>query len=229
MQAQDIMTRRVVTVEEGTAIDAVARLMVEHRISAVPVVDAGGAVVGIVSEGDLVRRLEGDDRSGRSWWLELLESSAERADRFVRDHGRRAADAMSRDVVACAGTTPIAEIAHLLETHGIKRVPVIDDGQLVGIVSRADLLRAFAARGAEPLPGAADDRALRERLAARLKAARLDYHPYVNIVAADGVLHLWGLVESRSEAEALRLAAEEVAGEGKAQSHLRVRAVIPAI
>ena len=224
MQAQDVMTRRVITVAEATPIEEVARLLAEHRISAVPVVDEGGGVAGIVSEGDLIGRLdEGGDRS-RSWWLELLSSPDVRAREQLRSHGRTAGEVMSRQVVTCAEDTPIVEIARRLEAHRIKRLPVIREGRLVGLVSRADLLRAFAATApATRSPTVTDDRALRQRLLDELEATGMSYHPYVNIVVSDGEVHLWGLVANQREAEALRSAAEHAAAGGAVHSHLAVR------
>lgn len=224
MQARDVMTTSVVTVSPETPVTDIARLLLEKRVSGVPVVDADGRVVGIVSEGDLVRRLEDEDDTGRSWWLDLLATPEERAERYVRAHGRRARDIMTRDVVTVSPDTPLGAIARLLEEKHIKRVPVVENGRLVGIVSRADLLRALATKQPEALSG--DDRALRERLMQELQKAGLDYHPYVNIVVADGVVHLWGIVSSRREAEALKLAAENVEGVKAVESHLAVRPVL---
>jgi len=224
MQARDVMTTNVVTVAPDTSVTDIARLLLEKRISGVPVVDAGGRPVGIVSEGDLVRRLGDEEGGARSWWLGLLATPEERAAAYVRAHGRRAADVMTRDVVTVAPDTPLAAVARLLEERHIKRVPVVENGRLVGIVSRADLLRALATK--EPEAASADDRALRERLQHELGKAGLDYHPYVNIVVADGVVHLWGIVSSRREAEALRVAAENVEGVKAVESHLAVRPVV---
>ncbi len=224
MQARDVMTANVVTVAPDTPVADIARLLLEKRISGVPVVDAGGRLVGIVSEGDLVRRLGDEEGGGRSWWLGLLATPEERAEAYVRAHGRRAADVMTRNVVTVSPDTPLAAVARLLEERHIKRVPVVENGRLVGIVSRADLLRALATKG--PEAASADDRALRERLQKELEKAGLDYHPYVNIVVADGVVHLWGIVSSRREAEALRVAAENVEGVKAVESHLAVRPVV---
>lgn len=224
MQARDVMTTNVVTVAPDTPVTDIARLLLEKRISGVPVVDADGRLVGVVSEGDLVRRLEEDEGGGRSWWLGLLATPEERAAAYVRAHGRRASDVMTRHVVTVAPDTPLAAVARLLEEKHIKRVPVVENGRLVGIVSRADLLRALAAK--QPETVSADDRELRERLLRELEKAGLDYHPYVNIVVADGVVHLWGIVSSRREAEALRVAAENVEGVKAVESHLAVRPVV---
>lgn len=222
MQARDVMTTGVITVSPDTPVHEIARLLVDKRISGVPVVDAEGHLLGIVSEGDLVRRLEEeDDGRRRSWWLDLLASPEERAQGYVRAHGRRASDIMTREVVTVAPDTPVGTIARLLEERHIKRVPVVHQGKVVGIVSRADLLRALAAR--QPETVSADDRVLRERLLRELEKAGLDYHPFVNIVVTEGVVHLWGIVSSQSEADALRVAAENVEGVKAVESHLAIR------
>ena len=147
MQAADVMAHRVVTVESGTSVQEIARLLVQHRISGVPVVDHHRHVLGIVSEGDLLRPADvaRDDRS--SWWLEMLAEGDALAPQFlehVRSAGRHARDVMSREVVTVTPATPLSEVAALLQRHGIKRVPVVEDRRLVGIVSRADLVRALA-------------------------------------------------------------------------------------
>lgn len=222
MQARDVMTTGVITVSPDTPVHEIARLLVDKRISGVPVVDAEGHLLGIVSEGDLVRRLEEeDDGRRRSWWLDLLATPEERAQGYVRAHGRRASDIMTREVVTVAPDTPVGTIARLLEERHIKRVPVVHQGKVVGIVSRADLLRALAAR--QPETVSADDRVLRERLLRELEKAGLDYHPFVNIVVTEGVVHLWGIVSSQSEADALRVAAENVEGVKAVESHLAIR------
>ncbi len=221
MQARDVMTRNVVTVEPDTPVTEIARLLLEKRISGVPVVESDGRLVGIVSEGDLMRRVEDSPARRGAWWLAMLGIPEERAIEYVRTRGRRARDVMTRHVITVTPDTPIGRVAQLLEEEHIKRVPVVEDGRLVGIISRADLLRAIASREEAPAAGA-DDRALRERLLKELEAAGLEYHPYVNIVVSDGIVHLWGLVSTKAEAEALRVAAESVEGVRGVDSHLAI-------
>lgn len=147
MQAADVMARRVVTVEPATSVREVARVLVRHGISAVPVVDGQRRVLGIVSEGDLLRPAEVSRDARSAWWLEMLAEGDALAPQFldhVRSGGRHARDVMSHEVVTVPPTASLHEIATLLERHRIKRVPVVADGHLVGIVSRADLVRAMA-------------------------------------------------------------------------------------
>jgi CBS domain-containing protein len=220
MQAQDVMTTKVVTVAPDTRVTEVAKLLLERHISAVPVVSDDGRLLGIVSEGDLIHEL-GQEGAQRSWWLDLLASPEARAQAYLKGHGRLASDVMTRGVIAVAPDTPLPEIARLLEQRRIKRVAVLRDDALVGIVSRADLLRGFALHPTGDV--GVDDRELRERLTVELERAGLTWHPYVNIVVGDAVVHLWGIVPTREEAEALRLAAGRVPGVARVESHLAVR------
>ncbi|HEX5078491.1 MAG TPA: CBS domain-containing protein [Geminicoccaceae bacterium] len=219
MQAQDVMTTKVVTVAPDTPVTEIAKLLYERQISAVPVLSEDGQLLGMVSEGDLTHGLA-QEGVKRSWWLDLLASPQTRAEAYLKGHGRLAWDVMSRSVISVTPDTPLPEIARLLETHRIKRVPVLQNGKLVGIVSRADLLRGFAL---QPSPDAsAEDRAVRERITAEFERLGLASHPYVNIVVRDGVVHLWGVVAVREEGEALRRAAERVPGVASVDSHLMV-------
>ncbi len=227
MRVRDVMTTNVVTVGPEMEVGQIARLLVEKHISGVPVVDESGRCIGIVSEGDLVRRIgeeEDEDAPRTSWWLELLASPEERARHYVRTHGRKAKDVMTPDPVTVRPEDSIGKVARILEEHRIKRAPVVDDqGRVVGIVSRADLLRALATAAREAPPPAVDDRTLRARVFEAFDRANLTYHPYVNVVVREGVVHIWGFVSSREEAEALRVAAENVEGVRGVEVHLAVK------
>jgi CBS domain-containing protein len=219
MQAQDVMTTRVVAVAPDTPVTEIAKLLLERQISAVPVVSDDRRLLGIVSEGDLTHGL-GQEGAKRSWWLDLLASPQTKAEAYLKSHGRLASDLMTREVVSVTPDTPLPEIARLLEARRIKRVPVLRDGELVGIVSRADLLRGFAL---QPSPDAnADDRALRERLTVEFERSKLTSHGYVNIVVRDGAVNLWGVVPTRELADAMRQAAARVPGVASVESHLAV-------
>jgi len=212
MRAGDVMTTKVVTVSPETAVRTIAQTLVERGISAVPVVDGAGRLLGIVSEGDLMRRAEAGTERQPSWWLDLLASPEEKARDYSRAHGLTARDVMSREVVTVEEDSPLASVAALLERHRIKRVPVVRDGALVGIVSRANLLHGLIA--AQPAPASAtktDDAAIRERILAAIAEAGLA-EPYVNPVVSGGRVQLWGLVSSEAEKDALRVAAETAPG-----------------
>ena len=144
MKARDVMVSHVITVGPELDVKAVANTLVANGISAVPVVTIDGSIVGIISEGDLMRRIVSGAK--RSRWLETFSSAEQLMADFVRAHGRKAKDVMTRQVISISPDTSLQEIANLLEKHGIKRAPVIENGRLVGIVSRADLVRALAER-----------------------------------------------------------------------------------
>jgi CBS domain-containing protein len=228
MKARDIMTCEVATIGPDTPVTEIARLLLERRISGVPVVDAHGKLLGIVSEGDLIRRAETGTEIRRSWWLQLLADNAVLAGEYAKAHGRTAEEIMTRDVVTVTETTPVAEIAALLERHHVKRVPVVHRGKIVGIISRANLLHALAATEV-PVITTANDEILRTKV-----AAEIDKQPWAtlsarNIVVKDGIVHLWGLARSEEEVKALRVAAETVPGVRAVKNHVTVAAYSPAL
>lgn len=220
MRARDIMTTNLVTVGPDTDVRAIARSLIERGISAAPVVDQAGCVVGIVSEGDLMRRVEAGTERHRSWWLELLASPEEKARDYAKAHGLTAKDVMSRPVVTIAEDLPLGEIATLLEHRRIKRVPVVRNGKIVGIVSRANLLHGLVAREAAPAV-TADDATIRQHVIDGAKEAGVD-DLYVNVVVAGGIVHIWGLVDSEAEREAIRIAAETAPGVSRVENHVGV-------
>jgi CBS domain-containing protein len=221
MLARDVMTTDVVTVAPDTPIVEIAQTLLHHHISAAPVVSAEGRILGIVSEGDLMHRPETGTERPRSWWLALITEPEERARDYVKTHGGRASEVMTRDVVAVTDDTPLREIAQLLEERRIKRVPVVREGRLVGIVGRADLLRALASGKATPAaPPAADDQTIRDQLLETLRTEELTTVGYVNVVVTEGVVHLWGMVASEEERAAVRVAAENTPGVRAVEDHL---------
>lgn len=212
MQARDIMTTPVLTVRRDATVQEVARLLLERHISAVPVVDADGILLGVVSEGDLIRRADAGTERHPSWWLTLVSDPEDDARSYLKSHGLRAGDVMTHNVIVATEDTPVPQIAELLEKHRIKRVPVIRDGRVVGIVSRANLLQALVARpAASAVATSVDDRALREAVFAAVQATG-SRTLYVNVLVTDGVAHLWGMAHSEAERAAMRVAAETVPG-----------------
>lgn len=157
MKAHEIMTKNVITVGPQTRVSEIAALMVQHRISGVPVVTGEGQVVGIVSESDLLHRVETGSERKRKWWLELFVGDDTRAREFIKSHGLKAENVMSRVVVSAAESADLGEIADVLESHGLRRVPILSDGKLVGIVSRADMVRALASAAAQDFPARSEN------------------------------------------------------------------------
>jgi CBS domain-containing protein len=222
MLAMDVMTSEVITVDENATVPEAAKLLSEHGISAVPVVDKQSRVIGMVSEGDLLHRAETGTERRCSWWLEMVSSTNKLAGEYIKSHSGKVKDVMTCDVLSVTEETPVADIAVLLETHRIKRVPVLRDGKLVGIVSRANLVRALAmtingaADGAE-----ADDRSIRDRLLAELKAQKWAEVSPANVTVKDGVVHLWSSYMSEREKRALVVAAENIPGVRRVEDHMR--------
>jgi CBS domain-containing protein len=207
MRAADVMTTNVVVASPDAPIREIAHEMWERRISAVPVVDEEDHVLGVVSEGDLVRRAElGTER--RSWWLDLLSSDRSLASDYVKTHGRTARDVMSEPAITIEESADLGEIARLLEAKRIKRVPVVRDHKLVGIVSRADIVRALIA--VEPSWGRrqADDATVRTEVMAELSGLPFALGAHVNIIVDKDAVHVWGHVESPEQRRAILLAAE---------------------
>jgi CBS domain-containing protein len=230
MNAAEIMTTHVVSVGPETLVPKIAKLMLEKRISAVPVVDGKGKLVGIVSEGDLVRRAETGTERRRAWWLDVLAEKSVLAQEFVHAHGRKAKHVMTKDVVVVAEDTPVQKIADILESQSIKRVPVVRKGRVVGIVSRADLLHAVATQSyAVKSRAKPADQEIREKLSASLRKQSWGA-PYVtSIVVRNGVVHLWGLVGSDNERNAIIVTAENMPGVRKVKDHMASMPALSAV
>jgi CBS domain-containing protein len=220
MNANDIMSAPVITVGPDTAVRHIAALLYKHRISAVPVMQ-NGKLVGIVSEADLVHRHEiGTDGVARpsSWRLHLLCADQSVAE-YVKSHATRARDIMTRDVLSVAPDTPVAKIATLLEKRGVKRVPVLQDGRLVGIVSRSNLVQALAVRGRAMNVGNVGDGAIHARLCAELERRSWWRSTTSNVVVTDGIVRYFGTVDSEDQRQAARIAAENVPGVRAVEDH----------
>lgn len=226
MRARDIMSTDVVCINAKESVFDAAELLLGAGISAVPVVNDKGAVVGIISEADLLRRVEIGTTAKKSWLARLVDSEGAAAHDFVAAHGRRIADVMTREVVTAGEDEPLGKLVELLERHRIKRIPIVRDGGmaggvLAGVVSRSDLLRAVLSREPDQPVLQPTDRALREMVVAALEG-----HPWtskwpVNVFANDGVVHLWGFVEGEEVRKAYRIAAENVPGVRRVKNHLR--------
>jgi CBS domain-containing protein len=234
MNAKDVMTTEVVTVSPETTVQDLAKILSEKGISGAPVVDANQRLIGIVSEGDLLHRAEtGTERRvqrRRSWWLESVAAEQEQARDYVKAHGRTVADIMTREVITAEETTDLADLAMLLETRRIKRVPVVSGGKLVGIVSRANLVRALATTSSAPkIVADIDDRTIRQQLLAELRQQQWANIWAADIMVRDKVVHVWfSADETEAEREAVRVAAENVPGVRGFEAHVVPAPVMPA-
>lgn len=219
MQAQDVMTTDVVSVSRESSVRHIARTMLRHRISAVPVIDDADRLVGIVSEGDLIQRRELGARR-TSWWLGLLDLPDAAALDYVKSSGNRAQDVMTANVITVEPDTPLSQIAALLEKEQIKRVPVLKQGRVVGIVSRADLLHAIITASEDQT--AFGDQPLRLAIVTRLRDEAGFRDGELDVTVSDGVVHLWGSVRSEARKQAASVAVSTVRGVRGLVDHTRV-------
>ncbi|MEE9265742.1 MAG: CBS domain-containing protein [Gammaproteobacteria bacterium] len=213
MKARDIMSTKVVTVSPSTSVRVIAGLMVEKHVSGLPVLNDNGTLVGMVSEGHLLRRPEIGTQKHRRRWVSFFSGVDSQAREFTKSHALRAGDVMTKQVIHVSEETPLGDVVGLMEKHNIKRLPVLSDGKLVGIVSRADLLRALAARQADPMPPPAEsDATIRAAMNDVLKNEEWAMSAMVNVIVSEGVVHLWGVINSDDQRQALRVAAENIPG-----------------
>ena len=219
MQARDVMTSQVVTVTPDADIGKIARIMTEHRIGGVPVTDAAGNLVGIVTDGDLYRRSELGTDKQRSGWLEIFGLDSGPAHDYVAAHGHTAADVMTTRVFAVTPETPLQQIANLFERERIRRVPVVVGNHLVGILSRANLVQALVSTPGSDRDPALSDQQIRDLVIAEYKRLPGGMPAEGNVIVTDAVVHLWGFVPSGVELDALRVAAEGIPGVKHFQDH----------
>lgn len=210
MRAIDVMVRDVVTVRPDTDVAEAIKLLAEHDVSALPVLGAAGNLVRMLSEADLIHRVEIGTEKQRPWWVEAVTGASTLAEDFAKSHGKKAGEVMSSGVISVSEDTPLSEIAAVLERNGIKRVPVVKDGKLVGMVSRSNLIQALASVVGRIDHHNETDRQIRLDLLSRLKEQSWTDLGSRNITVSDGVVHLWGLVGSAAERKALLALAEGV-------------------
>jgi CBS domain-containing protein len=219
MRAHQIMTRSVVTVAPDATILEAAKTMLQHHVSGLPVVDAAGKLVGIVSEGDFIRRGEIGTQRKRSRWLRFLLGTGAEATDYVREHGRKVSEVMTGEPVTIAEDATLEEIVTAMETNGIKRLPVMRGDKLVGIVSRANLLQAVASLAQEIPDPTADDDHIRSRIIQALE--KNTWSPFgLNVIVRDGIVHLSGVIIDEDSRQAAIVATENVAGVRKVHDHL---------
>jgi CBS domain-containing protein len=218
MKAHDVMTWGTITVEPDASVTRAVRLMLQNKISGLPVVDANGQLVGMVTEGDFLRRGELGTTRQRPRWLEFLLGPGKLATEYVQTSGQKVAQVMTPEPKTITPETPLDEVVRLMERHRIKRLPVVQDGKLVGIVSRANLLHALASVAREVKAPAGDDATIRERIIA--ECAKQPWAPHVNVVVRDGVVELWGVITDERERQAFIVVTENVPGVKAVRDHL---------
>ncbi len=211
MRAVDVMTPHVICVGPQASAKSIAKLMADRGISGVPVIDSTKRVIGMISEGDLLRRIETGTEPDHAWWLAMKASTETMTREYVQSHARRAKDIMTRDVVTISPNTELSEVATLLETKHIKRVPVVKNDKLIGIVSRANLIRAFGSAPARVARKTTDQK-ITGRLLGEIQRQRWANDASVSVIVKDGVVHLWGACTSQNQRRALLVAAETVPG-----------------
>jgi CBS domain-containing protein len=219
MRAHQIMTKNVITVGPDSSIVDAAKLMLEQHVSGLPVLDKSGKLVGILSEGDFLRRSEIGTQRRRPRWLQFLMGPGREAKEFVQQSGRKVEDIMAREPVTVTEDTQLEELVELMEKHDIKRLPVMRNGQLVGIVTRANLLQAVASLARDVPDPTADDDHIRERITDAIMST--NWRPIgLQVTVRNGVVHLHGIIINESARQATIVAAENVAGVKKVHDHL---------
>jgi CBS domain-containing protein len=220
MKAKDVMTSPVISVEPDASMWQAVRIMLQHRISGLPVIDKEGRLVGMVSEGDFLRRAETGTQRRRPHWLEFLLGPGRLADEYTRSHGRKIQDIMTPDPVTVTGDTSLEEVVRTMEKRRIKRLPVVHDNAVVGIVTRANLVHALAGVARELMPTTTSDEAIRERLLTELAKEAWAPVALIDVIVRDGVVELWGTITEERQRAALIAAAENVPGVKAVHDHL---------
>ena len=222
MIVADVMTRKVLSVSPDETVEHAANLMLRHGISGLFVVDAKDTLVGVLTEGDLLRRDEIGTERHRPWWLRVLVSPGKQALDFTRAHGRKVSDVMSPEVICVTPDTALEEVVETMEKQRIKRVAVTEHGHMIGVVARSDLLRALLSREREAKPPQAreDDRSIRSAILAALEAASWAPMTTLNVTVASGAVDVWGTITNPDERRAICVMAENVPGVKEVHDHL---------
>jgi CBS domain-containing protein len=220
MQAKDIMTRNVISIQPDATVLQAARLMLQHHISGLPVVDQAGKLVGVLSEGDFLRRQETRTEKRRSRWLEFLMGPGRIAAEYIHSHGSKVSEVMTDEVQTVGEDTPLEAIVELMERHRIKRVPVLRGSKIVGIVTRSNLMHAMVSIARTVPAVAKDDASIRERLLAEMQKEQWAPAAMTNVVVRDGVVELWGVIVDERQRTALKVAAENSPGVKAVKDHL---------
>jgi CBS domain-containing protein len=220
MRAEDVMTREVIAIDPNATVLEAARVMLQHHISGLPVIDKEGKLVGVLSEGDFLRRRETKTERRRSRWLEFLMGPGRIAAEYSHTHGSKVSEVMTTDVQSVNETASLEDVVELMERKRIKRVPVLCGDQVVGIITRSNLMHAMVSMARATTPAAADDAAIRKQLLAEMDKQEWAPAASTNVVVHDGVVELWGLIVDERQREALKVAAENIPGVKEVKDHL---------
>jgi CBS domain-containing protein len=220
MKVRDIMSTRVVSIAPDANVLEAVRLMLQNHISGLPVIDRSGVLVGVVTEGDFLRRSETGTERKRPRWLEFLMGPRRLADEYVHTHARKVEDVMTREPITITEDAALDEVVRIMERRRIKRLPVMRGAQVVGIVSRANLLHALASLGAAASPPAKTDVAIREQLLVEFDRQTWAPVALIDVVVKDGAIELWGTITEEAQGEALKVCAENIPGVKSVVSHL---------
>jgi CBS domain-containing protein len=229
MKAKDVMTSPVVSIEPDASIFQAVRIMLQRHISGLPVIDQKASLVGIVTEGDFLRRAETGTQRRRPRWLEYLIGPGRLADEYTRSRGRKVSEIMTADPLTVSEDTPLDEIVRLMEKRQIKRLPVVRDQQVVGIISRANLVHALASVARDIRPTSPSDQAIRDRILAELASQSWAPIALVDVHVRDGVVELWGMITDERERKAIVVAAENAPGVKAVNDHLTLVDAISAM
>jgi len=213
------MTRKVITVGTAASIVEAANIMLENHVSGLPVIDETGKLVGIVSQGDFIRRAEIGTQRKRGRWLKVLLGPGKAASDFVREQGRKVGEIMTLDPCTVTEDAALSDVVQLMEHHHVKRLPVLRGDQLVGIVTRSNLLQAVAELAREVPDPTADDDHIRNHIITSIEKA--DWAPFgLGVIVRNGNVHLSGVITNEQSRQAAIVAAENVAGVKKVHDHL---------
>lgn len=221
MRAAQVMTPGVLSISSDATVFEAAELMVGAGVSAMPVVDKTGRMVGIVSEADLIHRAELGTDPPKSWLRRVFSDDATAAKEYVALHARRITDVMSKHVITVQEDDTLGHVAEMMARHKVKRVPVLQGDVIVGIVSRSNLLRALVSWDPKAARTPSSDDQIRREVEAAVSRQPWTSPWPTNIVVNSGVVHLWGFVPTEATSDAYRVAAENVPGVSKVKNHMR--------
>lgn len=222
MLAKEIMTRDVTTVSPSASVREAAKLMVDRRLSGLPVVTSDGRLVGMLTASDLLHRVETGTERQSSWFTSFFANADDMARQYAKSHGLKAHEVMSRHVISVRDDASLSEVADILDRSRLKRVPVVRDGTLVGIISRSDLVRILSETSIGQPLARSNDAALQNEIWRQIRTQKWLDSGYVSITVRDGVVEAWGMVGSPEQRNALMVLIEEAAGDAKVEDHLKV-------